>query len=184
MAITIENNNLYPPVVLDINPAFIKTNICRVYFSLSAYNNAEDIKYVQISLVNQKTNQTALDFSTYPSGIKVVSFNNSLMDNTVQNDYKYFIEISPSDIQDGAFATNQFYIVQLRFASTLTSNLPAGSGINSWLAANQSHFSEWSSISLIRGIAQPHIYLNELNSSSSIILDHPLTEIAGRLYYE
>jgi hypothetical protein len=66
-------NNLYPPIVPDAQSAFIRTSNCRIYFSLSNYNNKNDIKNVQISLINQKTNLSALNPKKYPSGIKIAN---------------------------------------------------------------------------------------------------------------
>ena len=66
-------SNLYPPICPDTCPAFIRTESCKIYFSLSMYNSAADIKNVQISLINQRTNASALKTSTYPSGIKIDS---------------------------------------------------------------------------------------------------------------
>ena len=70
MAIT---TNLYPPTVMDTLPAFIRTKSCKIYFSLSIYNSIADIKNVQISLINQRTNASALKTSLYPSGIKITN---------------------------------------------------------------------------------------------------------------
>jgi hypothetical protein len=63
--------NLYPPIVSNVLPSFIRTQSCKIYFSLSAYNTISDIKNIQISVVNQKTNVSALKPSLYPSGIKI-----------------------------------------------------------------------------------------------------------------
>ena len=65
--------NLYPPIVMDTIPAFIRTKTCRVYFSLSVYTAASDIKNVQVSLINQKTNLSALKRSLYPAEIKITN---------------------------------------------------------------------------------------------------------------
>ena len=52
---------LYPPIMQDILPSVIKTNTTyKIYFSISNYNNINEIKNVQISLVNQKTNVSIL----------------------------------------------------------------------------------------------------------------------------
>jgi len=69
MAVT---NNLYPPIVQDVQPAFVRTNNCNIYFSLSSFNSLSDIKHVQVSLINQVTNQTAFN-SLYPLGIKFIN---------------------------------------------------------------------------------------------------------------
>ena len=177
------NNNLFPPLVPDAQPAFLKTSGCKFYFALSNYNNKEDIKNVQISLVDQKTNQSAFDPSEHPTGIKIATLSSEEED-LIKDDYKYSVSISPTDV--GGFNNNQFYIVQLRFTSNEASDLPQnGKAIDSWLFNNKEYFSEWSTICLIRAIDQPQIFISNLNNDNSIKeLPTPLSEISGRLYYE
>jgi hypothetical protein len=91
-------NNLYPPIVPDTMPAFVRTNSCKIYFSLPVFNSLKDIEHnIQLSIVNQKTNQSALDITKYPSGIKII---NSIggPDVNVNGDYNYFVEIDPDDL--------------------------------------------------------------------------------------
>ena len=109
-------SNLYPPILPDTCPAFIRTQPCRIYFSLSIYNLITDIQHVQVSLINQRTNASAFDMTKYPSGIKITNF---MYDPEAPDNYNYYIEIYPSDLQGGEFGLNQFYKVQLRFSSTV-----------------------------------------------------------------
>jgi len=85
MAVT---TGLYPPIVADTAPAFVRTGVCRIYFSLSIYNSATDIKNVQISLVNQRTNASAFKTDLYPSGIKLA---NLQYDPDKKGDYNYYV---------------------------------------------------------------------------------------------
>ena len=39
--------NLYPPIVDTYMPAFLYTESCKIYFSLSPYNSFNDINIVQ-----------------------------------------------------------------------------------------------------------------------------------------
>jgi D-hexose-6-phosphate mutarotase len=100
MAIT---SNLYPPIVQDTIPAFIRTKPCRIYFALSTYNTISDIKNVQVSLINQKTNASALKTEMYPSGIKIT---NMFYDSDAKGEYNYYIQIEPSDLQNRSFDLN------------------------------------------------------------------------------
>ena len=71
----------------------------------------------------------------------------------MQNDYKYWVQINPSDLAEGAFGLNQFYKVQLRFTSNSASNPPSnGTQLASWLYNNMQYFSEWSKVCIIKGI--------------------------------
>ena len=181
MAIT---SNLYPPIVPDTTPAFIRTKSCKIYFSLSMYNSAADIKNVQISLVNQRTNASALKTSAYPSGIKIASL---YYDPDVRGDYNYYVQINPSDLAEGSFGLNQFYKVQLRFTSKSASNPPSsGTALAKWLYDNMQYFSEWSKVCLIKGIEQPHISIrgfDDTENNQETVLTNPMLEVIGELTY-
>ena len=181
MAIT---SNLYPPICPDTIPAFIRTKSCKIYFSLSMYNSAADIKNVQISLVNQRTNASALKTSTYPSGIKIA---NLYYDPDVRGDYNYYVQINPSDLVEGSFGLNQFYKVQLRFTSKAASNPPSsGTALAKWLYDNMQYFSEWSKVCLIKGIEQPHISIrgfDDTENNQETVLTNPMLDVIGELTY-
>ena len=181
MAIT---SNLYPPILPDTTPAFIRTKSCKIYFSLSMYNSAADIKNVQIFLVNQRTNASALKTSTYPSGIKIASL---YYDPDMRGDYNYYVQINPSDLAEGSFGLNQFYKVQLRFTSKSASNPPSsGTALAKWLYDNMQYFSEWSKVCLIKGIEQPHISIrgfDDTENSQETVLTNPMLEVIGKLTY-
>ena len=177
-------SNLYPPLVYDTLPSFIRTKTCRIYFSLSNYNSATDIKNVQISLINQKTNQSAFNSTNYPSGIKIASM---IYDSTVQDNYNYYIEIPVSDLTEGVFGLNEFYKVQLRFTSTSAPNPPStGKGLATWLYDNMRFFSEWSKVCLIKGIEQPIVTIrgfDDTNENQETILTNSIIDLIGQLYY-
>ena len=113
------NINLYPPIMETYSPAFligssdIQKNICRVYFSISLYNNLSDIKNAQVIVANQNTNLSVLNKSKYPCEIMLTDFKTDL---TRASDDKYYIEIKPSDIEEG-FQINQYYKIQIRFTA-------------------------------------------------------------------
>lgn len=177
---------LYPPIVPDSMPAFIRTGSCRIYFSLSSYNQAADIKNVQISLVRQKTNQSAFNQTKYPSGIKITSLT---LDDTKQDNYNYYVQISSDDVENGSFELDQFYKVQLRFTSIQASDLDPpfeeDAGIDSWLIENIDYFSEWSTVCLIRGISYSNLQLNNLHSGNLNVLTKRLSNIIGEVsFYE
>lgn len=181
-------NNLYPPVVRDVQPAFVRNSSkCRIYFSLSKYNSTEEIKNVQVSLVNQKTNQSALNASKYPSGIKIANLG---INSQIQNDYKYYIDLtitnktSTSDFITGYPGINQYYMVQLRFTSTQAPNPPStGTGLDAWLYENRDYFSEWSQVLLIKAIEKPQITLAGLEAGVLKQLSSPPNQITGRLSF-
>lgn len=167
--------NLYPPIVDTYMPAFLYTESCKIYFSLSPYNSFNDIKYAQVTLTYQNSNLTALNSKHYPNEIKVCDITE---DNTVSNtNKKYYITINQNDLNDEFFLINNYYKVQIRFVSkeakTLTelNNVGAYKETAAWLLENRDYFSEWSTVCLIRGIAKPVLkmadYITNGNSFSS-----------------
>jgi len=88
------NNNLYPPIFKkSYVPAFIKNNGCNIYFSISKFNSLSEIEtdLIQVTVQNQKTNQSVLSQNLYPSGIKITSLKTNL---EKEDEEKYFITIS------------------------------------------------------------------------------------------
>ena len=163
------SSNLYPPLVDTYAPSFlinstnINKNICRIYFSLSLYNDITQIKNAQIIVRYQTNNLSALDSTKYPCEIKLANVEE---DNTRTTSDKYYIEISPEDIEGHSFKINQYYKVQIRFTSVNASNvsLSIPQAIDSWLTTNLAHFSEWSTVVLARGISTHSISLNDFAS--------------------
>ena len=176
-------NNLYPPIVATYMPAFIRTQSCKIYFSLSMYNSYEDIKNVQVIISNQNTNISALKTSTYPAGIKITNLN---IDSSIDGDDKYYITISPNDLEGGVFELNQFYKVQLRFTNINAANITDSQKIASWLSNNEAYFSEWSTVCLIKGIQQPSIYIKGFEDTSNneeTVFTTQVVDFVGSLYY-
>lgn len=165
MAITILNN-LYPPLVRDsYMPAFIYDQSCKIYFSLSEYNNINqllDTYPAQISIRDIKTNKTVLSFNKYPSGIKLC---NIIPQTSLTEELKYYIQIESDDIQ-GGFQLNEYYQVQIRFTGAGASApeiLSNTQKIDSWLNENLIYFSQWSTVVLIYGISTPSLNLKYYN---------------------
>ena len=182
------NINLYPPVVDPYMPAFlvgssdIQKNTCRVYFSISLYNSLNDIKNAQVTVANQNTNLSVLDKSKYPCEIMLTDIKTDL---TRVSDDKYYIEIKTSDIEEG-FQINQYYKVQIRFTAAGAANvdLDTPQAIDSWLAANLSNFSEWSTVCLVRGISVPSLSVSGFDISADTTLwSLNNVDVVGRLTY-
>lgn len=182
------NINLYPPVMDTYTPAFlvgssdIQKNTCRVYFSISLYNSLNDIKNAQVIVANQNTNLSVLDKSKYPCEIMLTDIKTDL---TRVSDDKYYIEIKNSDIEEG-FQINQYYKVQIRFtaAGAADVSLDTPQAIDSWLAANLSNFSEWSTVCLVRGISVPSLSISGFDISADTTLwSLNNVDVVGRLTY-
>ena len=173
--------NLYPPQIPTYQNAFVLTSTCRVYFSLSVYNSYKEIlNNAQVTVANQNTNKSALSIEKYPNEIKLCDVK---IDNTKNSD-KYYIEISPSDLQNG-FQINQYYKVQIRFTSIEAPAPPKSAAIDKWLVDNKDYFSEWSTICLIRAISQPTLTLQNFSTSAdqSAVISTSTLDIVGTLTF-
>lgn len=173
-------NNLYPPIVDSWMPAFIRTDAggCRVYFSISSYNSLSEIntQAVQVSINHQKTNVTALNNTNYPSGIKLSTM---YIDQDRDSDDKYYIQLMPTDLQQGQFNLNEYYKVQIRFTMSTIQAPSSSRGIDSWLSANITAFSEWSTVCLIRGISNPIVRLNNFDTESVTTFSLTTLQLVG-----
>lgn len=131
-------NTLYPPQVNTFMPAFARLTKTKdgnteipsdavVYYSLSPYNSTEDIHFVHVSVVDQKTNENAL---TTKTGIYIAEFNPKTDFDQEMGMYKVVIpnsiirkddpKVAENESEEDAasksnFKLNQYYKVQLRF---------------------------------------------------------------------
>ena len=173
-------STLYPPVVSTFQNAFVNTEDAVVYFTLSSFNSASEIKHVHVSCVNQLNNENALNKL---SGILI----EDLQFDKVSG--MYYVTIPTAYIEGNAFNTNQFYKVQIRFDSyNGTDEVPINDEAkkNSYLLSHTQYFSEWSSVCLIRPIHQPKIYLSVFENytgNSYMTFNKGLTQIAGGLLF-
>ena len=180
--------NLYPPVINTYMPAFINTGNCKVYFSLSPYNNFQDIKYAQISISYQNSNLSALR-KEYKNEIKICDIS---VDNNIKNsNQKYYVTIDARDLADEMFAINTYYKVQIRFthsnADTISNKkegLNAYEDTASWLVNNSDNFSEWSTVCLIRGISKPIIDIAPYIDEGKENFTSKTLKVLGNLTFE
>lgn len=173
--------NLYPPIINSYMPAFVRDTPCRIYFALSSYNSIEEIKNVQITIVNLNNNNTAFKNSLYPTEVKISEI---LIDDTIADRYKYYIEIKPEELINGIFELNTYYKVQLRFTDAAAPELETNIATNTWLYDNLDFFSEWSTACLIKGIEKPSLVINELVKEDNNIITSDILTISGKYYYE
>ena len=183
--------NLYPPMVDTYMPAFLigsrdsVKDTCRVYFSLSLYNSASDIANVQVIISDQDTNVSVLNTERYPTGIMLTPLKTDLM--KASND-RYYIDITPSDIEGETFEINKYYKVQLRFTSQDATSVDMSfpQAIDYWLnsKANLSEFSEWSTVCLVRGISVPLLKIVGLDANADeTVLTSTLIDIVGKINF-
>lgn len=198
-------STLYPPQVDTFMPAFINTQAAQVFFSLSPYNNAEKIKYLHVSLVDQKSNESVLQPSDLASlsgnaanslsvpqvvdEVLIVPFNKNYIGQDsesglygIELPVKYLKQIEGQE--SASYKVNQYYKVQLRFDSTASKDL-TGKLSTDYLIENRQYFSEWSSVCLVRPISEPKLVLNRFDSEDiPVSFNQGSIPITGRLLFE
>lgn len=157
MAIT---KSLYPPIIDSYMPAFDLNSKqgCKIYFSLSTLNSLKEIKHLQLTCSNLITNQNALynsgtaseaeERKTWKNKIRFYTLDEIGYDEIKK---RYFIYLKKEDIAGGF--SNTTYKIQLRVGS-IDFSYPIDDKA-SWITANLSNFSEWSTICLIKAIPKP-----------------------------
>lgn len=192
--------NIYPPILDTYMPAFLKGGEIieikegvtvegyKIYLSLSDYNKFDDVCHnVQVTLVRQDTNKTALLASEASSGIRITELRKELDE---EGNDKYFIVIDKTALitnKDGLL-TNIFYKVQIRFTSTKDqdgNSIPQQSNPvdSNWYTKYLDCFSEWSTVCLIKGIETPQITLTGLSTSAVTDIGSPTLEVLGNFSY-
>ncbi len=88
----------------------------------------------------------------------------------------------------GIFELNQFYKVQIRFTGVGATPLTDSSKIAAWLTDNQTYFSEWSTVCLVKGIQKPEVYLKGFEDTSSttdrLVFTSEVLDLVGSMYFE
>ena len=163
------SSSLYPPIVAYSMPAFAvdseEGSEVRVYFALSAYNTRSDFKEAHVTVRYQQNNGNALNPDMYKAQIKICTVHevSSIEDPIIASTpHRFYITINGSDIIGGKFEADVTYKVQIRLSDI---NAPTNSGLT-WFTGNLSHFSEWSTVCLIRGILKPNFVVVGLDNSS------------------
>ena len=152
---------LYPPLINTYMPAFTGLQ-CKIYFSLSNFNSRADIKHAQIMISDKNTNLNMLNPNKYPAGIKIAEIQE---DKNINSEYRYYVTIdnfnNNADIvpdMSNGFITNRYYKVQFRFSAIEAETNPDIKHPQiDWLLNNIQHFSEWSTVCLIRKIDEPEV---------------------------
>lgn len=157
-------STLYPPLIETFMPAFPYLGPAPVSFSFSPYNSLNDIKKIHVSLVNQKTNQSAFENNSKAlvstelqekynllNNIWILDFDINGTENLTVNTANNTCTISiPKELLKGdknGFVIDNYYKVQIRF-----DNSTAEASSTTYLTNNRQFFSEWSSVCLIKAV--------------------------------
>lgn len=187
---------LYPPIVDTCAPVFLKTSesTCKIWFSYSPYMETltDKIKshiFMQVSINDQKTNKTVLSAKEWSTGIGLFEIHDAPEGTKEFAAEMKYIEITDKDIK-GGFATKTIYKAQLRFlyANTLADAIE----LTQRGSATRSDYSEWSTVTLLKCIQEPIVYIFTLDAESDaanslskpLVINSPLLNISGQIIFE
>lgn len=187
---------LYPPIVDTCAPVFLKTSesTCKIWFSYSPYMETltDKIKshiFMQVSINDQKTNKTVLSANEWSTGIGLFEINDAPEGTKEFAAEMKYIEITDKDIK-GGFTTQTIYKAQLRFlyANTLADAIELTQRGN----ATRSDYSEWSTVTLLKCIQEPVVYIFTLDAESDdanslskpLVINSPLLNISGQIVFK
>lgn len=134
------SNSLFPPIIDSYMPGFLPADGCRIYFSISDYNDFNDITKAEISLKYQRDNSSALDAETMEIEKEKIKIDNSTTSNN-----KYYFKLELDN-----FTVGTIYKLQIR------------------LYDNKEQKSEWSTVCLLKPIATPIVNVELFNSNNNL----------------
>ena len=162
--------SIYPPTLQSTQPAFLATSTeYDVKYTLQKVTSAEEIKHVQIRVVEQRSNSSIVNTSKYPDN---VIYKNVKL---TEGSGPYTIKILSSDLRK-AWTPGVCYKIQLRFGSTsFPDNLK---DFSSWKKTqiNNQTFSEWSTVMIVKAIAQPEVYIENAGVARTDVIASKQTE--------
>lgn len=187
-------NNLYPPVMDAIMPAFVivenkggvpGTEPYRIYFSLSRYNSREMIQHAWLSLTDSKTNKSMLKSKTE------VSRQNIYEDTSVEGDNRFYIKVwatGENAILKNGWEINKIYKAQIRFSSVGDDPENPEPVIGNNMAdiveaQNNNRFSEWSTVALLQPILRPEVVLRGF-STKEVIMASLGNIVSGKIKFQ
>ena len=181
---TILNSGLYPPIVETFLPSFVVTeeeDKLKIYFQVSPFMNINNVKEIHMCIKNQKGNNNLYKLS----GIKAISKNDFWYDNE-KGLYCFYIHTLKSKDSHllNDFVIGEFYQIQLRFSKVCEKNkvseyIPS----EDWLAKNTEHFSEWSTVCLVKRINQPVVELQGLEPETKRYIASSFRNIRGNIKF-
>lgn len=147
---------LFPPIVASSMPAFAinpnsNNNSVTIYYTLSNYNQSEYIKNVQVSVRLQSSNNNIINNN---SEILIKPFTQTEQDKIFN---RYSLTINENELSEN-FVEDTLYKIQLRFSSIQAENITAR-----FFSDNIQHFSEWSTVCLIKPIIPPIFYIDDFH---------------------
>lgn len=167
--------SIYPPILQSTQPAFLASLATyKVKFTLQKVTSPASVKHIQIRVVEQRSNSSIVNTTKYPDN---VIYKNVTLDPDATS---YEIDILNSQTDDSdlriPWSAGSYYKIQLRFGMTeFPSDL---STFASWKKEqiNSQTFSEWSTVMIIKAIAEPRIYIENAGATRTDVISSKQTE--------
>ena len=155
---------IYPPILKSTQPAFLYTvSSYRVYFTLQQISSYNEIGHAQIRVVKQSNNKSIVNTSYYPDGI---IYTDAIIAGNGANEY--FVAINRNDLSL-PWEANEMYKIQVRFG--LNKKFTSVKNFATWKQTqiNQSAFSEWSTVMVVKAINAPDIYIKNSERKQDVV---------------
>ena len=155
MAIVAETR-LFPPIITPYLPAknieSVNTGI-DILFDINELNDESIIEEIHV-IITRQSNYKSLFNSDYPLGIYPIAATSEILEAGVVHVHETILTCSQLNF-------NEYYKVQLRFSSIEACVGLTGAALSDALLneSNMAQFSEWSSVSAMRFIAEPTMTL-------------------------
>lgn len=152
---TVNEVRLFPPVIQPYFPAKTINSVSSgitIPFEINDLNSLEDIKEMHVLITRQTNYNSLFNNTNYPLGIYVFTATSTILTNK-----QFTIPASILNVDQLNF--NEYYKVQVRFSKDTNGTGKTGIQLSQYLLneAYMAMFSEWSSVGLLRFIAQPTI---------------------------
>lgn len=185
---TVGETRLFPPIVSPYLPAKDIASVSSgitIPFEINDLNSLEDIKEMHVLITRQSNYNSLFNPTNYPLGIYVFTATSTILTN------KEFT-IPSSIINVDQLNFNEYYKMQIRFSKDNHGAGQTGTSLSQYLLNEtyMAQFSEWSSVGLIRFIAEPTIsMIGNIEGDTNVMVagntnDYQLTshylELSGR----
>ena len=190
------SNVIYPPIVESYMPAFkAKSKTCRIYFSLSKFNDLSpfynDVEkkyhiYVHVSVLKHDTGMNVVK-RTGVCRTGIILNKEATLEKDASNLYYIEVKSSELDSQVGSYSgwiPGWLYKVQIR----LSSKKYISGNQEEWLNNNANSFSEWSTVCIVKAIGEINYKIpffgidtskskNKINNSNTIYTEYNFTTL-------
>lgn len=175
---------MYPPIVDSYIPAFLYSDIVdqkrdtipekniTLYFQISSFTKAEDIKEIHVSFSRQDNYQSIFREDPYIRGIWIspvwAAADNLVTEGEFAGYYK--IEIPSEVLTSKQIKISTYYKIQIRFSKINISDRSSAEKVSNYLldTENMNYFSEWSTVILGRFISNPNVSLKINNDDNEL----------------